>query len=599
MMLATIMYQISVRNDQPSMMDQSHKHYRYALSFAKDLLHSHSWQALQALSLVCHHMRNFPKPGAAWIAVSTTFLLAVELGLHRSTKAWAESSKMDKLEVEMRKRIFWTLHALATNLSGKLGRPMPLSMDDIDVEFPEPLSDCLVGEEIQTPFRQCSFHIGIHTAKYTVWSSELSRTIYAVRADARGYEDTVRRLENGIRRWREELPAELSDPSRAEPDHYIYALYLRFWQYEYQLLLHHPAVCRSTDPAYIESNLDKCLEASQKMLANADEMRKSRSLDIPWISTVVYIAAIFTTLFVSYQRREQISSVDMSKLRSDMNQWLEILGEAGKLLGMYDSCYSFSTQLTGLKGSGDKLKTAVSKIIERSLNTINDSIVKRTATESLARAALQTPQEQTPHPNYGSSSDFEHYHDPSVAPSTDSTVTTGTAPYSNVPNGSSYTYVNGSSTGAVPPTPHANTSFVPQSYNGGEDTGMTSSHVAALAAAASGAPPQRSNSIYAYPDGQTPTPAPVPTHGYAHGYSANGVASADWQQWSRTNIQHPGPPGEFMNTATTLVALGGRDAAHQGPPPDASGAMDGTIPGQNSWPYMLFNAGPNGHIGQQ
>jgi hypothetical protein len=250
---------------------------------------------------------------------------------------------MDKLEVEMRKRIFWTLHALATNLSAKLGRPMPLSMDDVDVEFPEPISDCMPGDEIQTPFRQCSFHVGIHTAKYTVWSSELSRTIYAVRADTRGYEDTVRRLENGIRRWREEIPAELSDPSRAEPDHYIYALYLKFWEYEYQLLLHHPAVCRSTDPAYIESNLDKCLEASQKMLVNADEMRKSRSLDIPWISSVVYIAAIFTTLFIQFQRKDRLSSAGMSELRNDMSQWLEVLGEAGKLLGMFSSYQLFPT----------------------------------------------------------------------------------------------------------------------------------------------------------------------------------------------------------------------------------------------------------------
>lgn len=268
--------------------------------------------------------------------MSTTFLLAVELGLHRSAKAWAESSKMDKLEIEMRKRIFWTLHALAINISGKLGRPMPITVEDIDVEFPEPMNDCLPGEEAQlTPFRQCSFQVGIQTAKYTVWSSELYRTIYAVRSSARGYKDNVRRLEDGLRRWREEIPPELADPSRAEPDHYIYALYLKFWDYEYQLLLHHPAVCRSTDPTYINSNLDKCLDASEKMLANVKEMRKSRSLDIPWINTVVYIAAIFTTLFIFSQRRDRMTSANMTKLSNDMNEWVDVLGDCGQLLGRY------------------------------------------------------------------------------------------------------------------------------------------------------------------------------------------------------------------------------------------------------------------------
>lgn len=334
MMLATLKYQISARNGDPSMMDQAHKHYRYSLSFFPQLLHGHKWQDVQALAMVCHHMRNFPKPGAAWIMVSTTFLLAIELGLHRSTKAWADSNKMDKLEIEMRKRIFWTLHALSTNLSGKLGRPMALTVEDIDVEFPEPVNDCLPGEDANlTPFRKCSFQVGIQIAKYTVWSLELFRTIYAVRSSPQMYEQTVRRLEDGINQWREEIPAELSDPTRASQEDYIFALYLEFWDLEYQLLVHHPAVCRSTNPEFINSNLDKCLAAAQKMLLNCNEMIKIRSLDIPWINAVVYIAAIFTTLFISFQRKDSMTSVDMTKLRSDMSQWVDVMGVCGSLLG--------------------------------------------------------------------------------------------------------------------------------------------------------------------------------------------------------------------------------------------------------------------------
>lgn len=333
-MLASLKYQISVRNGEASMMEEAHKHYRYSLSFFKQLLHGHTWQDVQALAMMCHHMRNFPKPGAAWIMVSTTFLLAVELGLHRSTKAWADSREMDKLEVEMRKRVFWTLHALATNLSGKLGRPMPITMDDVDVEFPEPMNDCLPGEDTGlTPFHKCSFQVGIQTAKYTVWSSELYRSVYAVRQTPRGYEDAVKRLEGGIRRWRAETPPELFEPARASQEDYIFALYLEYWDLEFQLLLHHPAACRSTNPAIVNANLDKCLAASQKMLHNCNEMRKSKSLDIPWVNTVVYIAAIFTTLFIHFQRKDQLYMDDMTKLQNDMSQWTDVMGECGQLLG--------------------------------------------------------------------------------------------------------------------------------------------------------------------------------------------------------------------------------------------------------------------------
>lgn len=242
--------------------------------------------------------------------------------------------------------------------------------------------------------------------------------------------------------------------------------------------------------------------------------------------------------------------------------------------------------LTGVLGSRDKLKIAVGKIIERSLSEINESIVKRTATESLARAALQTPQDQDFKPTYANGSAYEQYHDSSTAPSSDATITPGAAPYgSAASSGPSFTYVNGIATTAIAPSPQTTTSFDPQAYSGGDETGMTPSHVAALAAAASSAPPQRSNSIYTYPD------AHPPTNNYAPQYPANIVAPADWQQWSRSNLQ---PPGDYLNTASTLVALGGREAAHAAPPQEASAPMDGSMPNQNAWPYLIFNAGPNG-----
>jgi hypothetical protein len=336
MMLAILKYQISVRNKTSSLMEESHKHYRYSLSLLKELMYGHSLKDVQAMALICVHLRNFPKPGAAWFMCSMTHLLAVELGLHRSTKAWAETAKLAPREVEMRKRIFWTIYALCINMSGKLGRPMPISLEEIDVEFPEPLDDCLQGEEPGlSPFRKCSFHVGIQTAKYTVWSSELYRTVYAVRPAIRGYEENVRRLENGIQQWKEEIPPQLRDPARAAQEDYIFALYLDTWYQEYQLLLHHPAVCRSTDPNFISANLDKCLDASQKMLHNCNEMRRLRSMDIPWINSVVYIAAIFTTLFIYIQRKDRMTMVDMTKLKDDMGLWIEIMGEASTLLGKH------------------------------------------------------------------------------------------------------------------------------------------------------------------------------------------------------------------------------------------------------------------------
>lgn len=337
MMLATIKYQIAARNtQQSSLMDESHAHYQYAASFYKDLLlGQHELADVQALAMICHHLRNFPKPGAAWIMTSTTYQFALELGLHRSVKNWSESTKkFTELEIEMRKRIFWTMNALQMNLAGKLGRPMPISNDDIDVEFPEPMNDCLPGEEATLgPFHQCSFQIGIQIAKYTPWELDLYKTVYAVRYSPRSYTESLKRLEAGIQKWKEELPSELRDPSRASQDDHIFASYLEYWYQEFQLLLHHPGVCRSVDPAILSNNLDKCAEAAQKMLHICTEMMHKKSLDIVWINTVVYIAALFTTLYISSRRKEQLTPVDMTRLKGDTATWIDILGECSQLSG--------------------------------------------------------------------------------------------------------------------------------------------------------------------------------------------------------------------------------------------------------------------------
>ncbi|KAL5119383.1 hypothetical protein ACEQ8H_002652 [Pleosporales sp. CAS-2024a] len=577
MMLATIQYQIAARNSaQSALLDESHRHYRYAMSFYKQLLLGHhKLENIQALTMICHHLRNFPKPGPAWIMTSITYLFALELGLHRSVKNWADGTgKLSKLDIEMRKRIFWTLNALQVNLNGKLGRPMPISNEDIDVEFPEPMKDCLPEEEAHLdPFHQCSFQVGIQIAKYTVLEVDLYKMIYCVRCSPTTYMDKLKHLEAGIQQWKDELPYELRDPLHAAQDDEIFTLYLEYWYQAYHLQLHHPAVCRSQDPAVMESNLDKCLDASQKMVQNCNILMQKKSLDIPWINTVVYIAAMFTTLFVSAMRKDQLSSSDMKRLTGDMETWINVLGECDLFLN-----------------SGQKLKTAIAGIVEQSLGNINEGIVKRAATESLARVALQAPQHSTTTPpTYDGNAYREAY---SAAGHTDPALTSSSPTYTSMPVGSTHSYNIGNSL----PVPQAtNNAFDHQQTYTTEDPGMATTHVAALAAASSG--PSQANDGYSYSsdhahiaNGSHPA---LPSHAYPQ----------DWRQWTRMYMQPSSlsQPGEYLNTATTLMALGGRDGNTQDPGHDGPGHLDNpSVPGHVQWPELAYPnpANGQGHIGQ-
>ncbi|KAF2755275.1 hypothetical protein EJ05DRAFT_442644 [Pseudovirgaria hyperparasitica] len=333
MILAMIKYQISTRNTQPDLLGEAHKHYLFAISHFPDLLLSHTLEDVQALALLSIHMRNLPKPGAAWLVTSIAFTVAIELGLHRSTKSWVESTQMSQQMVELRKRVFWALFALLIGLSGRLGRPMPLRPEDIDVEFPLPLNDTDEGDgKPLEKFSDCSFQIGLRTPGLANVVHKMYSTIYSIRQSPQTYERTVRNIETELAKWRESMPKEFAaDVDGGE--HYIFARYTLCWEQEVKLLLHHPAVCTSTNPDFAEYNMSACLQAARDLVHVVDELRQYKSLDIPWVNVIVYLAAIFTTLYIYTQHKKTVTSQEVTDLQADMDVWIQVLEAIGEIYG--------------------------------------------------------------------------------------------------------------------------------------------------------------------------------------------------------------------------------------------------------------------------
>ena len=329
MMLAILKFQIASRNSDQVALEESNTHYRHSLSHFLALGHGHLIDDLQAIAMISVHMRNFPQPGAAWVVSQIALSVALEMGLHRSSKAWSQStSKPNLLQVEVKKRVFWSILSIQVNLGGKLGRPMPLRLEDIDIEYPDPMNDNLPDEP-----QKCSFNLGIQCFKATSVCLQMYSTIYAIRAPNRSYEPSVRKLERELRYLCEQIPAELRDPAQTMNEDVVFAHYVKLWHAEIDLSLHHPALCRSSNKEFMRGNVDHCLRAASAMLHHAYQLHKIRSLDTTWVSVTVYIAAIFTTLFAWAEQISRMDIEDLAKLRVDMSQWLEIIGDSGVFMG--------------------------------------------------------------------------------------------------------------------------------------------------------------------------------------------------------------------------------------------------------------------------
>jgi Fungal specific transcription factor domain len=343
MVFAIMFFQYAARNwedaaQQSTLTNASNMHYHYSLSMFYNLSCSHTVQDVQALTLICSHLRNFPKPGASWILTQTTMSLAIELGLHRSAKRWTPDTVPNPLDVEMRKRTFWALLAIHVTLSGKLGRPMPFRIEDFDVEMPEPLDDELLTEDGLDTSRpgKCIHEIGLQAIRLLPLFMELYSTIYAVRRSPENYIPTINRLEAKLRAWQEGLPPDLvkGQAGENEQEGRVFALYALMWALEFRLLLRHPSVSATTDATFNAESMRICVESSRKMLGVVRQLQKFRSLDTTWYNSAVYVCAITTTLFAQWDKRKDASAADLAALREEMDIWLDIMGDVGSLLGM-------------------------------------------------------------------------------------------------------------------------------------------------------------------------------------------------------------------------------------------------------------------------
>jgi hypothetical protein len=84
---------------------------------------------------------------------------------------------------------------IQTVLSGKLGRPMPMSLDDFDVEIPEPIDDDLLSEKGVDTSKpgKCLHHVGLAAFKILPLYLEMYTTVYSIRRNPDNHVSDVHR----------------------------------------------------------------------------------------------------------------------------------------------------------------------------------------------------------------------------------------------------------------------------------------------------------------------------------------------------------------------------------------------------------------------
>ncbi|KAF4949043.1 hypothetical protein FGADI_9328 [Fusarium gaditjirri] len=564
MVFAIICFQYGTRNwqqvDQRAQMNErSNSHYHFALSKFFELTCTRDLASVQAMAMVVKHTRAFPKPGVVSIVANLALQRALELNLHRESR---KPSEPNNLQHELRKRAFWVIMTVYIAVAGRRGRPMPITVEEFDVGFPEPIADELLSDEGVDTSRDipCPYWPGIVSFKIIPIYMEMYSNIYSVRRDARNYVSIVRALEAQIKKWEDELPAHMViDHAEQTEQTRLAAVYAKTWALEFRLCLRHPSVAMTSDKAMMAENMAICEDVSRQMLHCQMEIQKCKCLDTTWYQTSMYTAGTFTMLAAMWERRFETTPEAIATLREEMNGWIGILEEVGSLLG-----------------SDSSIATEIGNIIDRTIAWIDHDMRNK---ETKNAQSSTTPEvKQEPVSSYSSSQ-------------VQSASTSGGA-QSEVPSTKSY-FSESDLNGQTPyPTlaynDHPQNNMAAPAYDTGAMFYNTSAQ-AAVAATTSALPSSvaQVNPMLAF--SQPPQVAPQPDMMWQS-------RGNTWHDWTSAIADT-----QDRFSASTLLTLGGntRDASTGAGVPGVTSSPSAndinSIQQGGQWPLIIFDqVAPNG-----
>lgn len=125
-------------------------------------------ESVQARLAQCLYLLSSSQINRAWYLFGSTAQLILSLGLHRQRSSRTSSKGPGLVELETRKRVFWSAYTLDKYFSVMLGRPGIFRDEDVDQDFPDQVNDADlidVHQKPALPFQNCVMSAPVYHAK--------------------------------------------------------------------------------------------------------------------------------------------------------------------------------------------------------------------------------------------------------------------------------------------------------------------------------------------------------------------------------------------------------------------------------------------------
>ncbi|KAL5428579.1 hypothetical protein PMIN04_000725 [Paraphaeosphaeria minitans] len=375
-------------------------YYLAALKYFEQAIKPMNLKTLQCFALIAGYSLLTPTRTAVYYIVGLGVRLCQALGLHeeKTITIGPGGRPANPLEVDMRRRVFWSILTMDYGLSHSLGRPSHFATrrEHIDVNFCELVDDPFITKEgiRQAPQPSLKKWIAIHFYKMRLLQLEMRRKLYLrKRSDPKDDQDPwFTEMQKKIEAWRDTSP-EMDAGSGLNKVWFV-------GRYNTMVCLLYrpsPQIPRPSARAAV-----LCYDACQYNIYMTQKQIQTQSVDITWIFTQAIFMAVNVMLWsLSYSEvrrhhsREEVEGHLMVALESiDLasKRWPGVASALGLYQNLIGACmriYDKDGDIPIAAGSPSDSASVVSSSIVEGIN--------RSRTTSPASASTSSNHNQNMH----------------------------------------------------------------------------------------------------------------------------------------------------------------------------------------------------------
>lgn len=305
--------------------------YKYFVAARKliDITDAKDIYAIQTIVMLIIFLQCSARLSTCYSYIGVGLRSALREGLHRKL-----NHRFNLIELEVRKRIFWTIRKMDIYVNSMLGLPRSIAEEDFDQDMPIELDDENITETEylpQEPGKISSAAIAnAHTRLITILSHIIAN-IYPIKLNKGKHTSNanifhtahfkVSAMENELREWLISLPDELK-PRANRDDRYYKANRLLHMAFCYvQIVLYRPFI-HYCSPRYQSSAFnnkakacaENCLKVARTVVYLAEELLNKEMLDGPyWFSVYSLFFSVACLVYYVHENGATKRSLDIKR----------------------------------------------------------------------------------------------------------------------------------------------------------------------------------------------------------------------------------------------------------------------------------------------